>query len=228
MNNWYQGSKTTSEIVYDFYGNYYSDASHGVSILSGRTNFANIWFRNAATSIIGGFIDANYSKTPTLVSTHNFIVGGKLGIGTTTPGSNIQVSGNAAIGYSSGTAAPSNGLCVSGNVGIGTTNPDATLAVNGTIHSRNEITVDNNGTWNDWVFENNYKPMPVFELEKYISQNKHLPGIPSAEEVNKNGIKLAEMNKQLLKQVEELTLYMIEQSKQIQILQKEVEGLKNK
>jgi len=115
-----------------------------------------------------------------------------------------------------------------GNVGIGTSTPDATLAVNGTIHSKNEITVDNNGTWNDWVFENNYKPMPVFELEKYVSQNKHLPGIPSAEEVNKNGIKLAEMNKQLLKQVEELTLYLIEQSKQIQILQKEVEGLKNK
>lgn len=57
--------------------------------------------------------------------------------------------------------------------------------------------------------------MPLRELDKYIKENKHLPGIPSAEEVDKNGIKLAEMNKQLLKKVEELILYIIEQDKRI-------------
>jgi hypothetical protein len=115
-----------------------------------------------------------------------------------------------------------------GNVGIGTKTPDATLAVNGTIHVKNEITVDNNGTWNDWVFAGNYNPMSLSDLEKYILQNKHLPDIPSAEEVNKNGIKLADMNKQLLKKVEELTLYMIEQNKKIEEMSNEIQNLEKK
>jgi hypothetical protein len=72
----------------------------------------------------------------------------------------------------------------------------------------------------DYVFESTYKLMPLNEVESYIRINKHLPEIPSAQEIAKNGLDVAEMNLLLLKKVEELTLYTIE-------LKKEVEALKN-
>lgn len=69
--------------------------------------------------------------------------------------------------------------------------------------------------WADYVFEEDYELPNLKELEKYIKVNKHLPDVPPAEDVYKNGIDVAEMNALLLKKVEELTLYIIEQQKQI-------------
>jgi len=101
-----------------------------------------------------------------------------------------------------------------GNVGIGTTDTHGyQLAVNGTIHSK-EVLVDLNN-WPDYVFKKDYALMPLSEIKNYIDQNYHLPEIPSAVEVEKDGINLGEMNKVLLKKVEELTLYLIEKDKQI-------------
>jgi hypothetical protein len=120
-----------------------------------------------------------------------------------------------------------------GSVGIGTTTPDSKLAVNGTIHSK-EVKVDLIG-WPDYVFEPTYNLKPLSEIETYIKENKHLPEVPSAKEVEKNGVLLGEMNKLLLKKVEELTLYMIEFKKRDELLQnridlqeKEIENLKKK
>lgn len=101
-----------------------------------------------------------------------------------------------------------------GNVGIGTTQPDAKLTVNGTIHSK-EVKVDTSIPVPDYVFEPTYKLSPLSELKTYIEINHHLPEIPSAAEINKNGLHLREMNLKLLKKVEELTLYMIEKDKQV-------------
>lgn len=70
--------------------------------------------------------------------------------------------------------------------------------------------------WADYVFENDYNLMPLPELEKFITTYKHLPEIPTAEEVVKNGLELKEMNALLLKKVEELTLYLIDINKEIQ------------
>jgi hypothetical protein len=103
-----------------------------------------------------------------------------------------------------------------GDVGIGTETPDAKLAVNGVIHSK-EVVVDLIG-WPDYVFESDYKLMPLEQLEKSIQQNKHLPNIPSATEVEKNGVHLGEMNKKLLQKIEELTLYIIELNKEVEAL----------
>ncbi len=72
--------------------------------------------------------------------------------------------------------------------------------------------------WPDYVFASDYKLMSLDSLENYISQNSHLPDIPSAAEVEENGIMAGEMNGLLLKKVEELTLYMIEQNKQLELL----------
>jgi hypothetical protein len=108
---------------------------------------------------------------------------------------------------------------VNGNVGIGTTNPDEKLTVNGTIHSK-EVKVDMSVPGPDYVFEKDYNLLSLIELETYINQNKHLPEVPSAKDMEKEGLNLKEMNLILLKKVEELTLHLIEQQKQIDQLKK--------
>jgi len=80
-----------------------------------------------------------------------------------------------------------------------------------------EIAADNG--WADYVFENNYKLRNLNDLEKFIKTNKHLPEVPSTQEAIANGIELKEMNILLLKKVEELTLYLIEQEKRIKALE---------
>jgi hypothetical protein len=78
-----------------------------------------------------------------------------------------------------------------------------------------KIKIKTAANWPDYVFASDYKLMSVDSLQNYISQNLHLPNVPSAKEVEENGIMAGEMNGILLKKVEELTLYMIEQNKNI-------------
>jgi len=82
--------------------------------------------------------------------------------------------------------------------------------------------------WEDRVFNTDYKLITLTELENFITQNKHLPGIPTEADVLKNGIKTGEMDAMLLNKIEELTLYLLEQNKKIDILIKENVELKNK
>ncbi len=81
--------------------------------------------------------------------------------------------------------------------------------------------------WSDKVFEKNYPLMSLYKVDKFIQQNKHLPGVPSAEEVVKHGIKVDEMVSKLLEKVEELTLYTIQQQKEIDALKRELKNLKH-
>jgi hypothetical protein len=120
-----------------------------------------------------------------------------------------------------------------GNVGINISNPSEKLTVNGKIKAR-EIRVDAIGM-PDYVFATKYELLPLSALEKYIHQYQHLPEIPSAAEAEKNGIALGEMNKLLLKKIEELTLHLIEHERkmneQAEVLarqQKEISELKGK
>lgn len=100
----------------------------------------------------------------------------------------------------------------SGNVGIGTSNPGVyKLNVIGKIRA-NEIVVDNEGA--DFVFGDEYKLQSLEEVENFIKTNKHLPEIPSAKEVQENGLSLGEMQTKLLQKIEELTLYIIELKKE--------------
>jgi hypothetical protein len=105
-----------------------------------------------------------------------------------------------------------------GNVGIGTTNPTSKLTVAGNINSREvKVSVDAGA---DFVFEKDYALPSLQEVEKFVTENKHLPEIASAKEMQKEGINLSEMNIKLLQKIEELTLYMIQQNKEIIELKK--------
>ncbi|GGF73251.1 hypothetical protein [Wenyingzhuangia marina] len=105
-----------------------------------------------------------------------------------------------------------------GNIGIRITDPKHELSVNGTIWSK-EVKVSLSDAA-DWVFDEDYKLKPLTEVENYIKQNRHLPEIPSAEEFKKNDLKVSEMTNKLLQKIEELTLYTIQQQKEILELNK--------
>ena len=82
------------------------------------------------------------------------------------------------------------------------------------------------GTFPDYVFAKDYKRLSLKELEIYIASNSHLPGIPSAKEVEleNNTIKLGALNTKMLEKIEELTLYLIEQNKKIEEQEKKEQG----
>lgn len=113
-----------------------------------------------------------------------------------------------------------------GKVGIMTNNPQTELAVNGTISTK-QLIVSTSGTyWPDYVFESDYKLMPLAELGAYIKQNKHLPNIPTASQVEKDGLSVGEMQHKQMEKIEELTLYLIEQDKKITELENKLSLIK--
>lgn len=118
-------------------------------------------------------------------------------------------------------------LDVNGNLGIGTTaTGNYKLAVEGTIGAR-KIQVKQT-SWADFVFKPSYHLPSLSKIEKYISENQHLPGIPTESEVIAHGLDLGEMNRLLLQKVEEITLYLIEEHKSNERLKEENEELKKK
>ncbi|WP_143070781.1 tail fiber protein [Flagellimonas taeanensis] len=123
-----------------------------------------------------------------------------------------------AIGYNASTEIPyGTHLAVGGKVGIGTLTPDAKLAVKGNIHAE-EVKVDLSVPGPDYVFKDRYNLKSLEEVQNYIKEHGHLPNIPSAKEMEDNGIQLGEMNMKLLEKIEELTLYTIQQQKLIEDL----------
>jgi hypothetical protein len=107
----------------------------------------------------------------------------------------------------------------SGNVGIGVTNPVHPLQVAGIIGAE-EVIVSATGA--DHVFQPDYRLSPLSEVASYIEENHHLPGIPSAKEVQAQGVNLGDMQTKLLAKVEELTLHMIDLEKQNQEIRERI------
>lgn len=158
-----------------------------------------------------------------------------------------QGSGNVFIGYESGKDATGNNQLYIENsdtvtapliygdfendkVGINTNDvPEGyTLAVRGDIIAeeiRLKLYADG---WPDYVFERGYNLLTLEETAKQIETLGHLPGVPSAEEVGKNGVQIGEMNTILLEKIEELTLHLIDINENLKDLQKENQALKNR
>jgi len=123
-------------------------------------------------------------------------------------------------------------LRVTGQVNVGSVNfknvsgsqidMTGSLRVTGKI-ATTEVCVTPNAVWCDYVFEKDYKLMPLKDLGKYVTENKHLPEIPTTAEVAKSGVNIGEINVLYLKKIEELTLYVLQQQKQLELQQKQFE-----
>lgn len=115
----------------------------------------------------------------------------------------------------------SSGLVVIGDVPIPSSNTYGLLVDRGILTEKVRVAIKGSSEWADFVFDEKYRLMPLKELECFIEKEKHLPGIPTTEQVMKEGVDVGKMQAQLLQKVEELTRYIIMQ-------QKEIEELKQK
>ncbi|MGD1847296.1 MAG: hypothetical protein ACFB10_18045, partial [Salibacteraceae bacterium] len=123
-------------------------------------------------------------------------------------------------------------LANNGKVGIGVHPSEFTSASSGyRLHVKDgiiteRVKVELVVNWADYVFEDDYELLPLPEVESFIEENGHLPGVPSAEEVESEGIDVAAMDAKLLEKIEELTLYLIALQKDNAELAAELEALK--
>ena len=119
-------------------------------------------------------------------------------------------------------------VTLTGKVGVNTNNTVSgyAFAVDGGIVT-DEVLILDVEDWPDYVFGQNHRLMPLGELKAFINKNSHLPEIPSAQEVEENGVNVAEMQKLLLKKIEELTLYTVEQQRLIEELQEKIGRFEN-
>ncbi|MEO7264331.1 MAG: hypothetical protein ABIW38_05430 [Ferruginibacter sp.] len=134
----------------------------------------------------------------------------------------IGTKSNHPLGFFTNNGSAEMTLLQNGNVGIGTINPTYKLSVNGTIQTK-EVRVQTG--WADFVFEKNYKIQSLPEVEEFIVANKHLPGIPSAVEIERDGLLLGNIQTRMMQKIEELTLYAIEANKTIEELKKRLETI---
>ena len=102
------------------------------------------------------------------------------------------------------------------------------IVQDGILTEKVKVAVKTTADWADYVFEDDYKLMPLSEVEKYTIENNHLPNVPSADEMASNGLDLGQTSKMFMEKIEELTLYIIQMNKEIQALKKENEILKTK
>ena len=169
--------------------------------------------------------------------------------GYTTPAAPVWLNGSGKI-YTSSHCVPDI------KVGIGQNNPNSKLHITSALNRNTHpiivdkyiqgnptpyklMELDNNGllyareikvnlnAWPDYVFDVNYRLMPLSELQAFIQKNNHLPNVPSACEMEADGINLAESNVMLMEKVEELTLYLLQMKEQLdaqkQLLQQQQE-----
>jgi hypothetical protein len=187
-----------------------------------------------------------------------FGINGKLGIGTNSPAttlelySNLNNGGNVGLSLGNGSNSKwfigmngdqksTNDLLIggfnniyqgyasllvikpNGNIGMGTEDTYGyKLAVNGAIITE-EVTVKVHENWPDYVFHESHDLMPLDKLNSYINVNRHLPGIPSAAEISRDGLKVGAMEALLLEKIEELTLYIIQQDRKIVEMESKIE-----
>lgn len=91
-----------------------------------------------------------------------------------------------------------------------------------------KIAIKTTADWSDYVFEKGYELRSLAQVEQHIHRTGHLPGVPGAAEVVEKGVDVAKMDAKLLEKIEELTLYSIQQQKQIDQLEKLVKQLLEK
>lgn len=199
-------SGAASAIFFDATGNIRLRTAISDAANTNITSFQETVMANNGNIGIG--ISSGSTPTQKLHVVGNTYITGNVGIGIQNASKKLHVEGETYL---------------NGKVSIAGTNSDANtkLFVNGTIGcSKVVVAVGEASSVPDYVFEPDYELMPLQEVESYVQEHKHLPEIPSAQQVVEEGLSLSEMNLLLLKKVEELTLYIIEQEKRIETLEK--------
>jgi hypothetical protein len=139
---------------------------------------------------------------------------GRVGINTDNPTAQLTVNGNVVIGDPAQVCIPNSNYKLFVQTGI--------------LTEKLRVAINCSASWSDYVFQKGYRPTSLEQVQTYIDKHKHLPNIPSADEVVKNGVDVGDMTAKLLAKVEELTLYAIEQNKKIETLQNKVNQLEHR
>jgi hypothetical protein len=98
----------------------------------------------------------------------------------------------------------------------------------GILTERVKVAVKTSANWADYVFAPDYQLKSISEVDAFIKTNKHLPGVPSAASMVKNGLDVAAMDAKLLEKIEELTLYVIGLNEQMKKMEMKYAALKKK
>ncbi|NIG53464.1 tail fiber protein [Chitinophaga sp. Cy-1792] len=201
-----------------------------------NTTYNNTRFRIRAIATYGLATDINVHVKIRAIGWNNGFADLNVRGNTTAPVGLLPMTAewNLWVGdvYKTGTANIALKADINGNIGIGTLSPQSKLAVAGTITAQKvKVTAT---SWPDYVFKKDYALPSLKTVEEYVATYNHLPGIPAATVVEKEGQDLGDMNKLLLQKVEELTLYLINEHKknedlelQLQQIQRQLQTLKD-
>ncbi|MBI3517997.1 MAG: hypothetical protein HY062_01385 [Bacteroidetes bacterium] len=178
---------------------------------------------NLQTWTGGSSIDASTSGQSTGGLLLNYFCGSNVFICTGQYGGNVSICNGPSGGIVSlGKTRVGNSILLSSSPHYN----DAQLTVGGKLVAK-EIYVVKPSFWSDFVFAKNYKLLSLEEVEKFYKMNHHLPDVPSEEKVMAEGVGMAEMDATLLRKIEELTLYIVQQNNELKELKAEMIKLKN-
>jgi hypothetical protein len=141
--------------------------------------------------------------------TPSYFMNGNVGIGVSAPSQKLQLEGNGLINGRLAINAP--------------VDSKYHLLVNGVVKVK-EMIVEMDG-WADFVFDSTYSLMPIEDVARFVKINRHLPGVPSEQELKQSGINTAKMQAVHMKKIEELTLYVIDLHAKNKVLEARIEAL---
>lgn len=208
-------------------GSLYFEKSTSNRSIYGQSDDNLALFANTGFSDGGGIALGADNSTGVNSGIVRVVAGGsKSSLSTTSPETAFDILLYDQNNYSGLVSVYKNGKVLIGDqTGLINTTSDYRLYVEtGIITEKLKVAIASttNNAWADYVFEDNYELKSLNEVENYITTNKHLPDVPSAKEVSENGIDVASMDATLLRKIEELTLYVIEQQKEINALKQQL------
>ena len=187
----------------------------------------------ANTSTTGFYIQHQGSTSKFQCFTHNTknnITNNSAFLAFNVPATSNTTFAAVSLGYNSSEffRINSNGKVRISSTDIATPNGYKLFVEDGILTEKVKVAVEGTANWADYVFADDYQLMPLNEVEAFTKENKHLPNVLSAQEMVTQGLDVAQMDAKLLEKIEELTLYLIEQKKEIEVLKAEIKELKEK